>query len=69
MIRVGINGFGRIGRCVARHILDERNDLELIKINATGDYDSNSHLLHYDSIHGRWKGKLSDKVKSKSFIC
>tara|TARA_Y100000022_G_scaffold197855_1_gene207148 strand:- start:619 stop:1578 length:960 start_codon:yes stop_codon:yes gene_type:complete len=63
MVRVGINGFGRIGRCVARHILDERNDLELIKINATGDYDSNSHLLHYDSIHGRWQGKLDDKVR------
>jgi len=63
MVRIGINGFGRIGRCVARHILDERNDLEIVKINASGDYDSNSHLLHYDSIHGRWKGKLSDKVK------
>ena len=63
MVRVGINGFGRIGRCVARHILDERKDLELIKINATGDYDSNSHLLYYDSIHGRWQGKLDDKVR------
>ena len=63
MVRVGINGFGRIGRCVARHILDERKDLELIKINATGDYDSNSHLLHYDSIHGRWQGELDDKVR------
>ena len=51
MIRVGINGFGRIGRCVARHILDERNDLEIIKINATGDYDSNRHLLHLSLIH------------------
>jgi len=63
MVRIGINGFGRIGRCVARHILDERNDLEIVKINATGDYDSNSHLLHYDSIHGRWKGTLNGKVE------
>tara|TARA_B100000212_G_scaffold327966_1_gene291748 strand:+ start:2028 stop:2987 length:960 start_codon:yes stop_codon:yes gene_type:complete len=62
MIRVGINGFGRIGRCVARHILDERNDLEIIKINATGDYDSNRHLLHYDSIHGRWQGDIPDSI-------
>lgn len=63
MVRIGINGFGRIGRCVARHILDERNDLEIVKINASGDYDSNSHLLHYDSIHGRWKGTLNGKVE------
>ena len=62
MIRVGINGFGRIGRCVARHILDERNDLEIIKINATGDYDSNRHLLHYDSIHGRWQGDIPESI-------
>ena len=62
MVRVGINGFGRIGRCVARHILDERNDLEIVKINASGDFDSNSHLLHFDSIHGRWKGQLSNNI-------
>jgi glyceraldehyde 3-phosphate dehydrogenase len=62
MVRVGINGFGRIGRCVARYILDERNDLEIVKINASGDFNSNSHLLHFDSIHGRWKGQLSDNI-------
>jgi len=63
MIRVGINGFGRIGRCVARYIFDDRDDLEIVKINASGDLESNTHLLHYDSIHGRWKGQLSDKLK------
>jgi len=62
-VKVGINGFGRIGRCVARHILDERDDLTLVKINASGDVESNIHLLHYDSIHGRWSGQLSDKLK------
>ena len=62
-IKIGINGFGRIGRCVARHILDDRDDLTLVKINASGDVPSNTHLLHYDSIHGRWNGQLSDIIK------
>ena len=57
-MKVGINGFGRIGRCVARHIVDERPDIEIVKVNATGDIDTNIHLLKYDSVHGRWKGDL-----------
>ena len=57
-MKVGINGFGRIGRCVARHIVDERPDIEIVKVNATGDIDTNMHLLKYDSVHGRWKGNL-----------
>ena len=58
--KVGINGFGRIGRCLARIITDERDDLELVRINATGDEHVNNHLLNFDSVHGRWKGKLKD---------
>ena len=57
-MKVGINGFGRIGRCVTRHIIDDRPDVEIIKINASGDVDTNMHLLKYDSIHGRWKGDV-----------
>ena len=57
-MKVGINGFGRIGRCVTRHIIDDRPDVEIIKINASGDVDTNMHLLKYDSVHGRWKGEL-----------
>ena len=57
-MKVGINGFGRIGRCVTRHIIDDRPDIEIIKVNATGDIDTNMHLLKYDSVHGRWKGDL-----------
>jgi len=57
-MKVGINGFGRIGRCVTRHIIDDRPDIEIVKINATGDVDTNMHLLKYDSVHGRWKGDL-----------
>ena len=57
-MKVGINGFGRIGRCVTRHIIDDRPDIEIVKINASGDVDTNMHLLKYDSVHGRWKGEL-----------
>ena len=60
-MKVGINGFGRIGRCVTRHIIDDRPDIEIVKINATGDIDTNMHLLKYDSVHGRWKGNLDYK--------
>ena len=62
-MKVGINGFGRIGRCVTRHIIDERPDIEIVKINATGDKEINTHLLNYDSVHGRWKGEISDIVE------
>ena len=58
-MKVGINGFGRIGRCVTRHIIDERPDIEIVKINATGNKEINTHLLNYDSVHGRWKGEVS----------
>ena len=51
-IKVAINGFGRIGRCLAR-IIESRNDLELVKINASGDKELNLHLLNFDSVHGR----------------
>ena len=65
MINIGINGFGRIGRCITRYILDERPDIQIVKINATGDVDTNMHLLKYDSVHGRWKGD-TDKIKAWS---
>tara|TARA_B100000609_G_C17183385_1_gene418360 strand:+ start:186 stop:1151 length:966 start_codon:yes stop_codon:yes gene_type:complete len=57
-MKVGINGFGRIGRCVTRHIIEDRPEIEIIKINATGDIETNMHLLKYDSVHGRWKGEI-----------
>ena len=52
-MRIGINGFGRIGRCVTRHILESRPDMQIVKINATGDVETNTHLYKYDSVHGR----------------
>lgn len=62
-VKVGINGFGRIGRLVARAII-ERNDkdIELVAINDLTDAKTNAHLFKYDSVHGR----LSAEVKAVS---
>ena len=58
-ITVGINGFGRIGRCTLAHITEAaRNDVQVVKINATGPIETNAHLLRYDSIHGRFAGNI-----------
>ena len=54
-IRIGINGFGRIGRCTFAHIHESaRQDIEIVRINATGPIDTTAHLLRYDSVHGRF---------------
>jgi len=58
-ITIGINGFGRIGRCTLAHIAEAaRNDVEVVKINATGPIETNAHLLKYDSVHGRFPGTI-----------
>ena len=58
-ITIGINGFGRIGRCTLAHIAESaRNDVEVVKINATGPIETNAHLLKYDSVHGRFPGSI-----------
>jgi glyceraldehyde 3-phosphate dehydrogenase len=54
-VTLGINGFGRIGRCTLAQITEAaRNDVQVVKINATGPIETNAHLLKYDSIHGRF---------------
>ena len=56
-VTVGINGFGRIGRCTLAHIAESnRNDVQVVAINATGPVETNAHLLRYDSVHGRFPG-------------
>ncbi len=58
-VRLGINGFGRIGRCTLAHIAESaRNDVQVVKINATGPIETNAHLLKYDSVHGRFGGEV-----------
>ena len=61
-MKVGINGWGRIGRCLARQILDA-GEHELIKINGSGDEFTNNWLLEHDSVHGRWKNNTSKDVE------
>jgi glyceraldehyde 3-phosphate dehydrogenase len=59
-VTVGINGFGRIGRCTLAHIAGSgRNDVQVVKINATGPVETNAHLLKYDSVHGRFAGNVT----------
>jgi glyceraldehyde 3-phosphate dehydrogenase len=59
-IRVGINGFGRIGRLVLRAAAEAgRNDIEVVGINDLGSVETNAHLLRYDSVHGRFSGEVT----------
>lgn len=59
MINVAINGFGRIGRRVFRLLQDHKN-IQVVVINDLADAKTLSHLLKYDSIHGVFKGKISN---------
>lgn len=53
-IRVGVNGFGRMGRLILRAAW-ENNDIEFVQINdPAGDAATLAHLLTFDSVHGRW---------------
>jgi glyceraldehyde 3-phosphate dehydrogenase len=58
-IRVGINGFGRIGRCVARIVMEDR-DIEIVAVNDITDAKTLAHLLKYDSVHGLLKYDVKD---------
>jgi len=58
-VKVGINGFGRIGRLVFRAAMEaKRDDVEFVAINDLGSAEANAHLLTYDSVHGRFPGKV-----------
>ena len=59
-VRVAINGFGRIGRLVARALLSRDNDdLELVSINDLADAKANALLFRRDSVHGKWPGEVT----------
>jgi glyceraldehyde 3-phosphate dehydrogenase len=59
-IRVGINGFGRIGRNVLRAIIESgRKDIQVVGLNDLGPVETNAHLLRYDTVHGRFPGKVT----------
>ena len=59
MVRVGINGFGRIGRNFFRAVLTSKADVEIVGINDLTDVKTLAHLLKYDSILGRLDGSVS----------
>ena len=56
-VKLGINGFGRIGRCLVR-ILADNSDLEVGVINARADNKTLAHLFKYDSVHGTYAGNV-----------
>ncbi|MBA2948297.1 type I glyceraldehyde-3-phosphate dehydrogenase [Streptomyces himalayensis] len=58
-IRVGINGFGRIGRNYFRALLEQGADIEIVAVNDLGDTATTAHLLKYDTILGRLKADVS----------
>ncbi|MBN9555344.1 MAG: type I glyceraldehyde-3-phosphate dehydrogenase [Alphaproteobacteria bacterium] len=60
MVRVAINGFGRIGRLVLRAIVESgRRDIEIVAVNDLGPIETNAHLLRYDSVHGRFPATVT----------
>jgi glyceraldehyde 3-phosphate dehydrogenase (phosphorylating) len=66
-VRVGINGFGRIGRNVLRAIAESgRTDIEVVGINDLGPVETNAHLLRFDSVHGRFPGEVTVKGDTMS---
>jgi len=56
-LKIGINGFGRIGKLVFR-LLQEKPDIEIVGINDPADITTLAHLLKYDSAHGRFSGSI-----------
>ena len=58
-VRVAINGFGRIGRCLTRLMATTGKDLELVAINSRADLVRDLHLFKYDSVHGRFPGTVA----------
>ncbi len=57
-LKIGINGFGRIGRMVLRAAVDNFNDVEIVGINDLLEPDYLAYMLQYDSVHGRFKGAI-----------
>src|SRR4026207_316429 len=66
-VRVGINGFGRIGRNILRALAESgRKDIQVVAINDLGPVETSAHLLRYDSVHGRFPGEVTVKGDSIS---
>jgi len=73
-IKVGINGFGRIGRLLYRAAIEKNADIDFVAINDLADAKTNGLLLKYDSVHGRFPGTVEVKgndlvVNGKDLKC
>jgi len=64
-VRIGINGFGRIGRLALREIT-KRNDIEVVAVNDLLEIEHLAYLLRYDSVHGNFDAKI--EIKDKNLI-
>lgn len=64
-VKIGINGFGRIGRLVFRHTV-KRSDVEVVAINDLLELDHLAYLLKYDSVHGRFDGTV--EISGKDLV-
>src|SRR5215204_2130506 len=60
-VRVGINGFGRIGRNVFRAAQESSADIEIVAVNDITDSETLAHLLKYDSVFGRFPGEVEEQ--------
>src|SRR5580693_3398868 len=60
MIKVGINGYGRIGRNIVRALYEGKHggNLKIVAINDLGDANTNAHLTRFDTVHGRFRGQV-----------
>src|SRR3954467_12277740 len=65
-IKVGINGFGRIGRNVLRSAVQNFSDIEIVGINDLLEPEYLAYMLQYDSVHGRFEGKIA--VEGKTLV-
>jgi len=59
-IKVGINGYGRIGRNILRALYEGKHggDIKIVAINDLGDANTNAHLTRFDTVHGRFRGEI-----------
>ena len=65
-MKILINGIGRIGKLIARELLEKASNLELVFINdINGNAETLTHLLEFDSIHGQWNKNIINSIKIK----
>ena len=68
MIKVGINGFGRIGRFVFRAAVENRDDIQIVGINDLCPVDYLAYMLKYDTMHGQFKGEVDFDLEKSELI-